>query len=217
MKEAVLVIGNANNLAAGDDELDQILEDDLQFFVTLAQDDEDFRDVVDTATTGLIIVSSSANANQMDNNYFRSTLPALVLNDDAYPLFEVTDDGANDARTQSVRELLIVDETHPMAKGINGRGRIDITLDRNNVNVTVGRVDRGAQIVVSANNRAEAALFVYESGSELARVGNSRNQSLAKNRIVGGFFRENIIEDLDNDAALLLQNAIYYAWSQQVP
>jgi hypothetical protein len=216
MKEAVVVVGNANNLAAGDQELIDILEQDLQFFVTIAQDDENFRDVVDRAFQGLIVMSSSAAAAQLDNSYFRAPIPTLVMNDDAYPDYEMTDDGAQDARTQNLRELLVIDETHPLAKGLGGRGRIDITNDQQNIQVTVGRPDRSAQIVVSGNNRLDGAVFVYEANAELARVNNSRNTSPAPNRRVGLFVRENNIEELDIDAAKLLENAIYYTWSQQV-
>jgi hypothetical protein len=218
MKEAVLVVGNDVNLAAGDEELQLILEDDLQFFVTLVDDGTDFRDAVERQFQGLIIISSSANGNQLDNQYFRAPIPSLVMADDAYELYEMTDDGAQDARTLNARELNVVDEAHPLAKGVGGRGRLDITNNNNNV-ITVGRPDtRTAQIVVGANNsRLDAAVFVYEAGVEMARVGNSRNTQTAPNRRVGLFVRENIIEDLEADAAKLLENAIYYTWSQQVP
>jgi hypothetical protein len=215
MNEVLLVVGNAQNLAAGDDELEQILEEDLQFIVDIADDqDDDFRDVINPGITGLIIISSSANANQMDNNYFRSTYPVLSMNDDSFPLLEITDEGNQDARTVNARELVIIDETHPITQGVAGRGRIDITLQRDNVAVVVGRPEqRSANILVGANNsRSEAALFVYEPNVELARVGNSRNSSLSKNRLTGIFVRENFIEDLDNSAFDLLKNAILYTW-----
>jgi hypothetical protein len=217
MKEAVVVVGNADNLADGDQELVDILEQDLQFFVTIAADDENFRDIVDRTFQGLVVISSSANANQLDNSYFRAPIPTLVMADDAFPEFEMTDNGAQDARVQNLRELQIIDENHPLAKGVGGRGRIDITNDQNNIQVTLGRPDRGAQIVVSGNNRLDGALFVYEYNAELARVDNGRNTSPAPNRRVGIFVRENNIEELDIDAAKLLENAIYYTWSAQVP
>jgi len=211
MREAVLVVGNAQNLAAGDEELELILEDDLQFFVTLAQDDDDFRDVVDRTFQGLIVISSSANAAQLDNQYSNVRIPILVMNDDVYPDFDMTDDGAQDARTINARELNIVDEAHPLAAGL--RGRVDISNGDNQV-VTSGRPDRTAQIVVGINNsRTDAAVFVYEAGVEMARVNNNRNTQTAPHRRVGFFVRENIIEDLDADALTLLNAAIIYSWS----
>jgi hypothetical protein len=214
MKEAVFIVGNDVNLAAGDEELQLILEDDLQFFVTLAQDDTDFRDVVDRAFTGLIVISSSANAAQLDNQYSNVGLPILVMNDDVFPDFDMTDDGAQDARTINARELNIVDEAHPMAAGL--RGRIDISNGDNQV-VVSGRPDRTAQIIVGINNsRTDAAAFVYEKGVEMARVDNNRNTQTAPHRRVGFFVRENIIEELDADALTLLNAAILYTWSGQV-
>jgi len=215
MKEAVVVVGNDQNLAAGDEELQLLLEDDLDFFVSLAQDDVDFRDVVDRGFAGLIIISSTAAGNQIDNPYFTAPIPTLIMADDAYPEYELTDDGNQDSRVLAARELNIIDETHPIAKGVGGRGRIDITRNQNNnEQITVGRPDRGAQIIVGANNsRNDAAVFCYEANVELARVGNNRNTSIAPARRCGLFVRENIIEDLDTDAQKLLDNAIYYTWA----
>ncbi len=213
-----MVVGNDQNLAAGDEELQLLLEDDLDFFVTLAQDDVDFRDVVDRGFAGLVIISSTANGNQIDNPYFTARIPTLVMADDAYPEYEMTDDGNQDARVLNARELVIVDETHPIAKGVGGRGRIEITRNQvNNEQITIGRPDRTAQVIVGANNsRTDAAAFCYEANVELARVGNNRNVSTAPARRCGLFVRENIIEDLGTDAQKILENAIVYTYSGQV-
>jgi hypothetical protein len=218
MKEAVLVVGNANNVGAGEEELQAILEDDLGFFVSIVDDDDDFRDVVDRQFQGLIIISDSVQGNNLDNGYINARIPTLVMDDDAFPEFEMTDDDAQDARTLNARELNIIDETHPLATGLGGRGRIDITRDQDNQTITVGRPDpRTAKIVVGANNsRLDAAVFVYEPNAELARVDNNRNTSIAAHRRVGIFVRENLIEDLDVDAQRLLENAIIYTWSGAV-
>lgn len=215
-----MVVGNANVLAAGDEELQLLLEDDLDFFTTVAQDDEDFRDVVDRGFAGIIIISSTAAGNQIDNPYFTAPIPTLIMADDAYPEYELTDDGNQDARVLAARELNVIDETHPIAKGVGGRGRIDITRNQNNnEQITVGRPEqRTAQIIVGANNsRNDAAVFCYEANVELARVGNNRNTSIAPARRCGLFVRENIIEDLDTDAQKLLDNAIIFTWSGNVP
>jgi len=219
MKEVVLVVGNAANLAAGDEELLAILEDDLQFFVDTVEDQDRFRDVVDPNFQGLVVVSSSINIGAFDdvNQYNRARIPALVMSDDVLPEFEMTDNGAQDARVLNARELVVIDENHPIAKGVGGRGRINITNNNNN-QVTVGRLEtRTAEIVVGADNsRQNVAIGCYPFGAEMARVDNSRNTQTAPARRCMAFARENIIEDLEADASTLLRNTILYTWAGTV-
>jgi hypothetical protein len=202
-KRVVFVIGDVDNPSVGDDDITFLMQSQ-GFSVEVADDNDRSRDF---RLAGLVVISSSANAQQLGNEW-DTTQPVLVLDSDMFSRMGMTANGAA-AGLQNARQIEIVDAKHPIASGRTGR----ITISDANEQLNFGAPGPAATIIATVNNdRRRAAIFAYEAGADLVRVGNAA-AAKARNRRVGFFLRENGTESLRNDGASLFDAALNWTWN----
>jgi hypothetical protein len=207
-KQVVFVIGDANNENNADLDLDNFMSD-LGFLVTPVDENDNSRDFRDY---GLVVISSSANANAVRDDWDTSQ-PVLVLDDQMMVELQMVSDRNQDSGTINAREIDIRDETHPMAAGLQGR----VLITDQNQQLTFGTPDRGADIVATIRGQQRlAVMFAYPAGVDLARSNINRNSGIrtAKNRRCGFFLRNNTdFRNLRKDGEDLLEAAINYCYA----
>jgi hypothetical protein len=212
MKEALMVIGNADNFqGTGDEVLNDFLFDDLEFVVTIADDDDDSGQF--GRNIGLVVISSSANANALQDEYLNSSFPAIVMDDGGLEEMQMVEE--NDGDTENDQEIEFQDLNHPIAKAL-GLNEEEVEVYENNNDITFGQdpTNDADIIATNANGNDEATIFMYEAGSELAEDDNN-NTRTARNRRCGFFVTEPALndDDLNADGEALLEAAILYTWN----
>jgi hypothetical protein len=202
-KRAVYVINDIDNPSIGDEDIIFLMQSQ-GFAVEVADDNDRSRDF---RTAGLIVISSSANAGQLGDEW-DTNQPALILSSGMFSEMGMTANGNNNAGNQNARIIEIVDAKHPIASGRSGR----ITIADANLALNFGAPGPDATIIATVNNdRRRATIFAYDAGDKL--VGANR---VARNRRVGFFLRENDndgTEDLRNDGAALFDAAVTWTWN----
>jgi hypothetical protein len=213
MKEVVLVVGNADNVQnTGDEVLDQILQDDLEFFPPIIVDDADDSNVAGNSY-GLVIISSSANQNEVQDEYLLSQRPVLVLNDGVLEEMQMVEE--NDGDVENDEEIELQDLNHPIAKSLGGVSEEEVVVYNNNNDIIFGEIAGDADIIASnVGDNDEATIFVYEAGAELAED-DDNNTRFANNRRSGCFVSEEALNDDDLNASgqALLEACILYTWN----
>jgi hypothetical protein len=213
-KEVILVVGDADNFdGTGDDVLEAFLFDELNFFVTIADDADDSGQF--GRNQGLAVISSSVNGNELDDEYFNARYPVLVMDDQAFEGMQMTDE--NDNGTENDEEIEIQDLNHPMIKSL-GLTEEELVVYDNNNDIVFGEPADDAEIVASnSNDNDEGVIFIYEPGDELAEVDNE-DPRIATSRRVGGFVSEESLDedDLNATGEQLLENMILFTYAGNV-
>jgi hypothetical protein len=203
-----LVVGDANKPSNGDDDLRNFLED-LDFDVDVADDQDDSRDFRDD---GLVVISSSVNANNLKDEWDNVDQPVVVLKADSFKDMEMTGDGNNDSGTQNARDIEIENRKHPLAAGLQGR----INIARNDSKLNFGDPGPDAEIIATIDGDVgQAAIFAYDIGKELVNNDNNGNRNrgrAARHRRVGFFANADLTNDLEDEGQLLLEAAFMWAW-----
>jgi hypothetical protein len=199
----VLVVGDAVNLDVGDDDMLQFFED-LGFRVDVADEQDRARDF---NRAQLVVISSSANANQIGNDYDLD-LPVLVMNANMFDDMSLVQ-GRGAGQVQA-RDIEIIAPQHPLAAGLNGR----VNVSSFNSTVNFGVPDPSATIIATVSGDPNrAVIFAYDKGAQLP-AGNSR-AGAARERRVAFFLRENQFDRAGRDVETLLEAAVYYTYAGQ--
>jgi hypothetical protein len=211
MKEALIVVGNADNTAGtGDEVLEQLLFDDLGFFVTIL-DDADDSNVA--GQYGLVIISSSADQNQVQDEYLLDRQPVIVMNDQVFEEMQMVEE--NDGDVENDEEIEIQDQNHPIAAVLGNVSEEEVVVYNNNNDIIFGEVQGDADIIASnVGDNDEATIFIYEAGDELAEDDDNNTRD-APNRRMGFFVSEEALNDDDVNASgeALLEAALIYTWN----
>lgn len=201
------MVGNADNPTAGEEDLQETLERALVFnLVTFADDNELARDF----DPGLVIISTSVNANTLNDEWANERLPIIVLDDEVYPFMGMTDDGANDHDVDNNDTIEIEDSSHPIFAGFKNVDEVIVADD--DIAMAVGSPDGDGKILASAGNGNDGAIFEFGFGDELSEVDNE-DARIARHRRIGFFVAEADILELNADGEELLENILIYAWS----
>jgi hypothetical protein len=206
----LLVVGDQNNLGAGDLELEDIL-DDLNIDTDFANDEDDRRDAIDDVDDfDAVFISGSVAANVLNDEYSPVRLPILVMNNAVYPEMDLTDETENiDFGLQNESELELENDNHPLAAGLD-QNDDELEVSNNAEEFNFGEVEgQGEEIATTATGN-QTAIFVYERDDE----GND-DRALTDRR-VGFFATDAFIDDLASDGELLLEAAILYTSTGQI-
>jgi hypothetical protein len=198
-KDAIVIVGDADNLSDGEADLLNRLERKLLFnLVSIADDDDLARDF----DPGLVIICTSVNANTLQDEWANERAPIIVMNFDVLPFMEMA--GAHGVL--DVVEAEIVEPDHPIVKGLDD-DRLLL------MNARFAEPARSATIVVSAlGNRRRALIFAYEFGDTLAEIGNEEPRT-ARHRRVGFYASTDDVPDPLSEEEILLDNALLWTWS----
>jgi hypothetical protein len=211
MKEALIVVGNADNTqGTGDEVLEQFVFDELEFFVTLADDEDNSAEF--GRNIGLVIISSSVAQNTINDEYLNSPYPAIVMDDGTLEEMQMVEE--NDGDVENDQEIEIQDGNHPITKAL-GIQEDEVEVYDNNNDLTFGEPAGDADILASnSGDNDEGTIFVYEAGAELAED-DDNNTRLARNRRTCFFVTEEALndDDLNADGEALLEAAILYTWN----
>jgi hypothetical protein len=198
-----LIVGDEDELSAGDEELSDLLED-LGFDVDELDDGEDADEIEDD--TGLIIIAGSASAGQVSDNFSNTRLPVLVMNDGVLFDMGMTADGREASGQENAEEVRISLANHPIASGVTGT--VEVVDDR--AQLQWGVPSSSAKVIAElAEDPGLAAIFAYDRGDQM--VGQA-----APDRRVFFFASDEASEDLSNDGEQLFENAVLWAWSGQI-
>jgi hypothetical protein len=212
--EALIVVGNADNTAnTGDEVLENFVFDQMNMFVTIADDADDSaqfgRDI------GVVVISSSTNGNTVQDEYLNTALPVICMDDLTLEEMQMVEE--NDGDTDNEQEIEIVEENHPIVANL-GLSENEVEVYDDNNDLTFGDIQTDALIIASNGNNDEGTIFAYEPGEELAEDDDG-NTRLARNYRLGFFVTEPALNDDDLNATgeQILENAINYTWRAMVP
>ncbi len=212
MKEALIVVGDGDNTQnTGDEVLQQILEDDMDFFVVVVDDADDSN--VAGQSYGLVIISSSANQNQVQDEYLLSNKPVIVMNDAVLEEMQMVEE--NDGDVENDQEIEIQDDKHPITAALGNLSDEEVEVYNDDNDIIFGEPAGDAEILATnPGDNDEATIFVYEAGAELAEDDNNATRE-ARNRRVGFFVSEEALndDDLNADGQALLEAALLYTWN----
>ena len=214
MKEALIVVGDADNTAGtGDEVLEQFMFDDLEFFVTIADDEDDSAEF--GRNIGLVVISSSVDQNHMLDEYLISPFPVIVMDDAILEEMQMVEE--NDGDVENDQEIEIQDGNHPIVPR-SALSEEEVEVYNNNNDLIFGEPAGDADIVATnAGDNDEATIFVYEAGAELAEDddNNTRHGAQPPRRVLrhrGSPQRRRP----ERDGEALLEAAILYTWNGTV-
>jgi hypothetical protein len=206
--EALVVVGNVDNPNAGDDEIVDIIEDllngDDEIDTDTADDADDADDVEEDFDA--VIISSSVDANTVNNEYADVEIPVMVMDAATYPEMDMTDDQLNqDFGVVQANEIEIQDENDEIAEAADLEEDDDIEISNNNIAVGFGEPDNDAEdIATVVDEDDQSVLFYYDQGSDLV------NDDEAEELRLGIFVQEQDIQDLAGDGEDLLEAALLF-------
>ncbi len=155
----VMVVGNPASLSAGETELVARTEG-LGFTVTLVDDNGVTSGVA--AGASFVLVSSTANSNQVTDTFNGIAQPLWVAKPWSFDDVNMTGTAANtDFGTTSASTITIVDAGHPLAAGFTG----SVQVTASNRTMSWGLPSGDADIIATANGLATT--FVYQAGDTL--------------------------------------------------
>ncbi len=196
-----LVVGDEDELSAGDEELSDILED-LGFRVRELDDGEDSDEAEDS---GLVVISGSVSPGTVEDEYRNLDVPVVVLDSNVLADMGMTTDGRDESGQTSDEEVEIALGSHPIASGLDGT--VEVVDQRSQLQWGIPAA--GAQVIARiAGEPDQAAIFVYDRGAQMA-------SGKAPHRRVGFFAGDAAAADLSNDGERLFENAVLWAWSGQ--
>lgn len=207
-KQAVIVVGNAENLGQGEVEIEQVLERALLFDLIAFADDADRARDFDP---GLVIISSSVDEIVLNDEWDNEILPVIVMNDGTFPFMDMTDENDNQIDNDDTVEIEV--EDHPIVAEFAGVDEIQVADD--DIQMAIGSPDGDGEVIASVGGGDDGAIFIYEFGQELAEVDNE-DPRRARHRRIGFFPAEGNILDLNADGETLLENTLLYGWKQSV-
>jgi hypothetical protein len=198
-----LIVGDEDELSAGDEELIDLLED-LDFDVDELEDGEEADEIDDE--TSLVVIAESASAGQVGEEYNNLRIPVVVMNDGLLGDMRMGVAGRDQSGQDNGEELEIVLASHPIATGLNGR--VSVVDDRAEIQWSVP--PPGATVIANFDGDPNrASIFVYDQGQQM-------DGQQAPARRVFFFASDEAAEDLSNEGEQLFQNAVLWAWSGQV-
>ncbi len=206
--EILLVIGDVDNPAQGDEDLQEIIEDllngDDEIEVDTADDEDDAEDTDEDFDA--VIISSSVNANVIQNEYENEQLPIMVMDAATLAEMEMTGDQNNqDFGNQNATEIEILEENHPIIEAINAEEDDEVEVAQNNISMTFGEPGNDAEDLAQiVNQNGRSVLFEYEAGSDL------ENDTEAEDDRIGFFLNEQDVNDLNGDGEDLLEATLLY-------
>jgi hypothetical protein len=203
-KRIAFVVGDAANLANGEQDV-LFFAQDLGYIVDVVDDADNSRDFRDD---GLVVISSSANANQLQDKW-DTNQPVLVLSSGVFSQMRLTAVGNAAAGQQNAKVIDIVTAGHPLASGLSGK----VTLSDANTQLNFGAPGPEATVIAAINaDPKKAVIFAYDVGAALvAKAGEGVR--MARNRRVGFFLRQNDFANLRTDGQLLLETALKWTWA----
>jgi hypothetical protein len=197
-----LIVGNDQNLGAGDQELSDLL-DDLEFDTSVLDDAENSREAFDA---NLIIISESVNAGTINGEYRNEEVPILIMQSEI--LEDMRMIGQNDDQRINARLVEVEDDGHEIAEAVNVEQGDQVEMSDVNVQLGFGEPGQDAEIVLTQNNNNNnALLFTYEQGDEM-----DDDQEAPDRRVFFGL-PENALDNLAADGDDFLEAAILYTWS----
>ena len=202
-------MGDADNVGAGDEEIQDVIEDllngDDEIEVDVADDEDDADDVEEDFDA--VIISSSVAAAVIGDEYEDVEVPVMVMDAATYAEMNMTDDqnnvdfGVNNA----VQELEVVEENHPVVEAINADEEDEVEISNVNVAVAFGNPDNDAKEIAEVlDQNNQVAIFEYEAGSDLV------NDQEAEDDRFGFFLQEQDINDVNGDGEDLIEAAFLY-------
>ena len=200
-KDAILVVGNAEHLSEGEEDIIDILIHSLLFnLVTVADDSELARDF----DPGLVIISSSVNERTLNDEWNSERVPVLVMSHAMYPVMGIAEHGV-----LPVVDAQIFEPDHPIVREFDDR----LGLLRN---AQFGVPPDSATIIVGERgNRRRGLIFAFEGGDTLASVAGDEPK-VARQRRLGFFASTDDVPNLTADEEALLMNSLLWTWSGQV-
>ena len=201
-KLALLVVGgNVNNLGNGDERLLEILTG-LDFTVVLADDNDQ---IEDAPAAGVVVISQSAAAGTVADEYRTFDSPVLVMNSALFDDMRMTGNGNQAIGTTNAREVEIKMPQHPLAGGLSGR----VAISAANTALSWGVPAANAVVVATlAADATRATVFGYEEATTMAQ-----NQRAPARRV--GFFAGNALTDrMSPEGVKLFEAAALWAWSR---
>jgi hypothetical protein len=202
--QAIIVVGDADNQGVGELEIEQVLERGLDFqLISFADDADKARDF----DPGLVIISSSVNANTLNDEWDNEILPVIVMNDAVFPFMDMTDDGANDHQVDNDDTVDIEEKGHPIVAEFESVNDIQVADD--NIAMAIGSPEGDGVVIASVGGGDDGAIFGYEYGSELTEV-NNEDARFAKHRRFGLFPAEGNVLDLNSDGEKLMRATFLY-------
>jgi hypothetical protein len=207
--EALIVVGNADNPAAGDDDLVDTIEDllngDDEIDTDVADDEDDADDVEEDFDA--VLISSSSDDAVLDDEYRNVEIMVVVMDDETQPNMDMTEDQVNqDFGVQNDNEIEIEDENDEIAEAANLEEDDNIEIAANNVQMAFGNPDNDAEIIATRQGQNdEAVLYTYDSGDEMA------NEREADGDRMFFFLQEQNVNDLNGDGDDLLEAVLLFA------
>ena len=201
-KEVLFVVGNSTDVNATDEDLYDFF-DHLGFFATIADDDDD--PVTVGRSFGLVMITSSVDAATVGEKYARLGTPVVVMQAQVFGAMGMTAPNDPSFGTMPGTDVTIRDAGHPLARRFEGR----IAVTRPDTAINFGVPGGDAAFVASLPDSPDrAALFAYQAGAMMP-------VSKAPHRRVGFLTAE--VNQLEPNGRALLEAAILWAWSEQVP
>jgi hypothetical protein len=199
---ALLVVGNVDNLDAGDESLFTALEGN-GFFVLKVDDSA----TPDPAETALVVIAPTVTSNMIRNKYATLPAPALVMDFGIFDDMGMTGAGENMAfGTTAGRQVAMAADqaSHPLAAGRTGT----VSISAANAPLNWGVPAPGAIVVATVPGAPQrAAIFGYPKGVAM------QGAQMAPAKRVGFFASDMLTSRLSADGDELLKAAIEWAFA----
>jgi hypothetical protein len=210
--EALLVVGDGDNTQnTGDEVLENLLFDNLDLFVTVADDADDSAQF--GQDLGVVVISSSANAAQLQDEFLNSRFPVIVMDDGAMEEMQMVEE--NDSDEENEQEIEIEEQNHPIVANL-GLSEDEVEVYNDDNDMLVAEPANDGEIIATVGGD-DSVIGCYEAGSELAED-DDNNTRTARNRRCWFFATEPALNDDDLNATgeQLLENAVTYTWKKAV-
>ena len=202
-KVALLIVGNGNDLVAGDLALALTLEE--EGYLVLPIDDADMPDEMDDA--GVAIISPTVAPQTVAAKYRNAIMPTVVMEFAVFDEMRMTAPGDQmNLGSTAGREVAIsaAQQSHPLAAGLTGT----VEIAEANGALNWGVPAAGAIVVATlVNAEQRAAIFGYPQGAMM-------QGQAAPGKRVGFFASEMLTGRLNDDGLKLFAAAVNWAWTR---
>ncbi len=162
-KSILMIVGNLSKLTAGDNAIKEHLEN-KKFGVILSDDNSNHP--VDLEDIELIYISSSINEGNIKDKYKGANKPIIVAKPNLLKHMGMTDKlwGIHYGAQILQREINMIDSSHYIAGGLDGKISVTTSLDIFGWGVPGGEANIIATIKINKNR---ATIFTYNKGAKL--------------------------------------------------